>query len=300
MMKLIKKIIAVFSVTLLIACKEEDLSNFYKNTENSITSAIYNIKNYSFKESWYRLKTAYNLVNRNRYYENQYIEIETSRNTQVAGFQSILTECQTFSCNILKQKLNKNLIFPENIIGKIELDINTTDAPTFITNLNKYGNIVKNEYQKDEYIERDLTLFYNDLIPLRSAFLKVNELLGKSDIYSPERLQELQEYAEKLNKQISILEDDIKYLTNLKDKRHITIKIERGYNSTFSLVKAKIQNIYIYIVEYMHILVILGILYLSIKLLKKIIFLLKKQKEKKENNNKIQNEDPKFEIPPDL
>ena len=77
MMKLIKKIIAVFSVTLLIACKEEDLSNFYKNTENSITSAIYNIKNYSFKESWYRLKTAYNLVNRNRYYENQYIEIDT-------------------------------------------------------------------------------------------------------------------------------------------------------------------------------------------------------------------------------
>ncbi len=302
MMVLGKKTILFFSILLLLGCKEEKFNNFTQETEFSTKSIIYNTKNYSFKELWNNIKTAFAISNRTKYSEKQTLNIETSRNTQIAGFQSILTECQTFECNILEKNLTKNLLFPENIIGKIELDIPVSKASEFVNSIGKYGNIVKNEYKKDETIEQSLESSYNAIIPLRSSFLKVNELLNKSDVYSFERIQEMQKYAEELNKKIEILENDIKYLTSAKDKRHISIKIERGYNSTFGLVKAKIQNFCLFIVEYIHILILLAVIYLTIFSIKKLFLIIKIKSEirKKKKEALDLYEKQKYKIPPKL
>ena len=297
-----KKVIIFFSVILLLGCKEENLNNFAKEAEFSTKSLFYNIKDYSLKEFCSNIKTAFAISSRTKYAEKQILNIETSRNTQIAGFQSILTECQTFECNILEKDLTKNLLFPENIIGKIELDVPVSKASEFVNSIGKYGNIVKNEYEKDESIEQSLESSYNAIIPLRASFLKVNELLNKSDVYSFERIQEMQKYAEDLNKKIEILENDIKYLTSAKDKRHISIKIERGYNSTFGLVKAKIQNSCLFIVEYIHILILFTIIYLILFSMKKLFLIIKIKSEirKKKKEALDLYEKQKYKIPPKL
>ncbi len=297
-----KKTILFLSVILLFGCKDDNFTDFAKNLEDSTKSIIHDVKNYNFKNAFYNIKTAYLIANKSRYFEEQIIKVETSRNTQVAAFQSILNECQTFNCNILEKNLTKNLVFPENIIGKIELDIHKNNAPNFVNSIGKYGNIVKNSYKKDEYIEKDLSLFYEALIPLRAALLKTNELLQKTEIYSFEKLSEMQNYAEQLNKKITFLENDIKYLNLLKDKRHISIKIERGYNSTFSFVKSKIQNTLIHIMDYIHIIVLLVFSYFTIFGIKKIFSFFKdkmKEYKKKKEAEKLYNKSeykisPKF------
>ena len=274
MMNLGKKISIFLSFILLFGCKDNSFRDFAKETESQTSSIIHEISEYKFSDAWYNIKTAFNIANKSRYSENQIINIETSRNTQISGFQSILNECQTFECNVLEKEITKNLIFPENIVGRIELDISTSNAPNFINSIGKYGNIVKNSYKKDEYIEKDLALFYDSLIPLRSSLVKINEMLSKNEVYNFERIKEMQEYAEKLNKKINIIENDIKYLTSLKNKRHITITIERGYNSTFAFVKSRIQNAFLHAIEYIHIAIIIIFIYLIIILIQKLFALL--------------------------
>ncbi|MBR1545005.1 MAG: hypothetical protein IJ638_03630 [Alphaproteobacteria bacterium] len=287
-------------ILLLFGCKEESFTDVAKDVESSTKSVIHDIKNYNFSDAWYNIKTAYNIANKSRYFENQIINVETSRNTQIAGFQSILNECQNFECNVLKKDLVKNLIFPENIVGKIELDISVANAPNFVNSIGKYGNIVRNTYTKDENIEKDLTLFYDALIPLRSALLKTNELLAKDEVYSFERIQELQKYASVLNKKISLLENDIKYLNSLKNKRHITIRIERGYNSTFGFVKSRIQNSLLCITEYIHIVLLLVFTYFIILFIKKISAVIKKKMTEINNAKKAQRlyDKQEYKIPP--
>ena len=300
MMILGKKAVIFLSIIFLFGCKEDNFNDFAKNIENSTKTVIHDIKNYNFKDAFYNIKTAYLIANKSRYSEEQIINLETSRNTQIAAFQSILNECVPLNCNIVKKNVTKNLIFPENIIGEIELDISINNAPNLVNAIGKYGNIVKSNYKKDEYIEKDLTLFYDALIPLRAALLKTNELLQKTEIYSFERLNEMQNYAEELNKKISFLESDVKYLTSLKDKRHISIRIERGYNSTFGFVKSRIQNLFLYLIEYMHLIIIFIFVYLSIFMIKKFFSILKtkiKEEKKKKEALKLYNK-PEYKIPP--
>ncbi len=295
-----KKIVLFISIILLFGCKEDNFTDFAKNVETSTKSVVYDIKNYNFDNAWYNIKTAYNIANRSRYFEEQIINVETSRNTQIAGFQSILNECQTLKCNVLEKILIKNLIFPENIIGKIELDIDISNAPNFINSITKYGNIVKNDYKKDEYIERDLASFYDELIPLRSALLKTNEILNKDDVYNFDKIREMQKYAEQLNKKIFVLEESIKYLSSLKNKRHISIRIERGYNSTFGFVKSRIQNAFLYAIEYIHIVIIIAFVYLIILVVRKFFAYIqakiKEEKRRREALNLLKKQE--FKIPP--
>ncbi|MCR5506931.1 MAG: hypothetical protein K6F04_03740, partial [bacterium] len=145
-----------------------------------------------------------------------------------------------------------------------------------------------------------LSLFYDELVPLRSALLKTNEFLTKNEVYSFERLQELQKYAESLNKKISFLEDSIKYLNSLKDKRHIFIRIERGYNSTFGFVKSRIQNSLLYIAEYIHIVLLFAFAYFLIVLIKKLYSLTKTKIKEIKNTKKAQSlyDKQEYKIPP--
>ena len=300
MMILGRKTLLLLSLILLFGCKEDNFQDFAKNMEDSVKTVVHDINNYNFKDAFYNIKTAYLIANKSRYSEDQVINVETSRNTQVAGFQSIINECQTFNCNVLEKTLTKNLLFPENIIGKIELDIPVEKAPDFVNAIGKYGNIVKNSYKKEEYIERDLTLFYDALIPLRAALLKVNELLQKTEVYSFERLNEMQDYAEELNKKITFLENDIKYLNSLKGKRHISIRIERGYNSTFGFVKSRIQNACLFVIEYIHIVILFASIYLIIFFTKKFFSFLKikiKEEKRKREALKLYNKQ-EYKIPP--
>lgn len=300
----LKKQLFVFPIVLtLLGCEQQSFNNFAKNTETSIKQLFRNIKEYNYSEFWYNIKTSFKITNRSRYFEKQLIKVETLRNTQISAYENILKECIPLGCKIIKEDLNKNLMFPENIIGKITLELPTTTAPQLLSIISKYGNIVKNQYEKDDWIEKDIQGFQNEIIPLQQALIQTNENLTKTEVYNLERLKTMQEYAISLNKKILFIEDDIRYLNSLKDKRYIEITIERGYNSTQSLVKAKLQNFFASISKYLHIFVIILGIYLTILLYKFIkhftlttINNIKQNIKKKKSQKKEQ--EPEFKIPP--
>lgn len=299
----LKRKIFIFPIVLLLlGCEQQSFNNFVKNTETSIKQLFRNIKEYNYEEFWYNIKTSFKITNRSRYFEKQNIKVETLRNTQISAYENILKECITLGCKIIKEELNKNLIFPENIIGKIYIELPSTTAPQLIPIISKYGNIVQNKYEKDEWIEKDIQSFQNELLPLQQSLIQTNENIAKNEVYSLEKIKKMQEYATSLNKKILFLEDDIKYLNSLKDKRYIEITIERGYNSTQSLVKAKLQNFFASISKYIHIFIIVFGIYLAILLYRfakySILAIIESIKQHKKKKIQQKEQESQFKIPP--
>lgn len=283
---------------LLMGCKPDAFD------KSSISQTVQNIVNYSYSDLWYNIKTSFKIATHSKFYETQKIKIETPRDTQISAFQSIITECQTHRCNIKDRILEKNRIFPENITGRITLDISSEFANGFINAISKYGNVVINSYEKNDNIEKDIDYFTSELTPLKLSLEKTNELLGKPDVFNYKQTKEMQEYFTSLNEKIFVLENDIKYLDSVKNTRHIEIVIKRGYNSTQNLVKANIQDAFLFIAKYIHIFAII-IFILIIKYLLRFIcnslFILKVFILKKINQQKTREKSapqPDFKIPP--
>ena len=300
-----KILFAFFTILMLSGCDANFFPQLMKNTELSAKQLFYDIKEFNFSDFWYKIKTSYNTAKQSRYIETQKIKIETSRNTQISAYQSILNECTTYNCSIKAQDVNKNLIFPENITAIIDIEIPTINAESFLTAIKKYGNIVENNYSKDENIEKDLTYFYTELAILQDSLTKTNAQLNKDGVYNLKKLKEIQEYSSDLNRKISLLESDIKHLNSCKDKRFIQIKIERGYNSALNYVKSRIQNGIIFILDYIHIILFIICLFLIKQLYKASLFAItslkvyiKTKKEQHKLNKETNNKEIDFKIPP--
>ena len=288
-----RKLIKILSLSAILSLFFIVFSYNTFETDNSILgNFIERFANFNITEHFENLKNSYNLAKHTRYSEYQKIRLETPRNTQISAFESVLNECATFKCNIKSKNISKNMIFPENIIGTISIEIPVDTAASFANSIGKYGNVVINDYKKDEKITKDLEELEQNLTPLTFSLAKINYNLSKDDVYSFEHIKEMQKYAEHLNKKISTIKDNIEYLKQIKDKRLMDIQIERGYNSTIGFVKSKFQKTLILFIEYFHIIIIITLLYIGIKGTKFIKQKISLYKGKKKINTQIETKIP--------
>ena len=283
----------ILCLFLLSNCKEEDFS-----TEN-LAKISNNIISTNYVQKWQNFKNLFKIANKTRYYENQDITLETPRDTQYSTYQTILNECQNFNCTIIRKSIDKNMIFPESIIGNIEFYISSDSAQNFIDSLSKYGNIVINNYEFDTTISSDVEALTKKLNLLNEEYEQTKTILSGPNLQNIEQITQLQDRTNNLNEQISNTNEYIDYLNKQLENRHINIKIRRGFNSAAGFVKGSIHDTLLFLIKYIHIVTILLIFFIikyTIFYTKTLISYIRYKSQKKHNEkNKIQDlQEPKI------
>lgn len=283
-------------IFLLSGCKEEDFT-----TEN-LAKITNKIMTYDYKGKWQSFKNYLKIANKTRYSENQYILIETPRDTQTTTYQNIISECKNIGCNIIGNTLHKNMVFPEHIAGTIEFYIPSNSAQTFINNIAKYGNITINDYTSDSRISEDIEVLTKQLEILQNEQKQSNELLTGPNLQNVTQISLLQDRINKLNENITALQSDIKHLESQIGNRHIFIRIRRGFNSTAGFAKGQLHDAFLIILDYLHIIIIIALVFCikyMVMLIKhihssiKISLAKRTNKKQKEEANK-EFKEPKF------
>ncbi|MDR2098980.1 MAG: hypothetical protein LBO78_03070 [Rickettsiales bacterium] len=210
-----------------------------KNADNLIESAL----NYNYAGFWDSLVTSFKTASRNRYSERQEIRLEAPKDNQQAAYDGIIRDCTQYFCTIIGRDWRVNAMFPSNVAAELSIELPKAEAAGFADAILRRGKTIKNSVTSDDYIEKDLLYYNNELISLRELLAKLNEMLANKEAYNIDKLKELDSFAASLNKRIMFMEADIEYLNDKKGKRLVRVKIGREYNSTYARVKANMQDI---------------------------------------------------------
>ncbi len=269
----------------LQGCKPDSATEFIDNVKKSASSVTEELLTYNYSEFYYSLKNAYLTAHRNRYPESQEIVISTNRDGQNYAYNGIIKECETIKCNIKESIIKRNTIFPENTTAYFKIEIPANVSQQFYDSILKYGKITYNKSSNDSFIGKDLDYYNNELNSLQLAKQQLEETLSKKEPFTPERIENLIKTAESVNNKILYLQNDIKYLNDVLDKKLIRINIQKEHNSTINKVKSNLQNIMYIISDYSHIIILIILIIIIIKVLKmiKILFVtgIKSLKSKK-------------------
>jgi hypothetical protein len=255
------------TAVILSGCKPEDARGVLDRTRKGAAELIERVAAYDYSGFWHSMASAFKTARRDRYSERQSLVLEVPKETQLSVYANILNDCQG-GCEVAERGYERNTAYPGNDTARLKLVLPSAEAGAFINLILKQGNVVKNSFEADEHVAKDIAYYTAELAALGELRLKLEEELARDVPHDLGRVREVQEDLARIREKAAYIENDVEYLDRVKGRRMVEISIARETNSVAAKVKSNLQNLYSFAGGYMHYLIVAAALFLIWRLLK--------------------------------